>query len=68
MSVTPSPEEEQEPGYVVATFQATDDDEPNTNNSLITFSIASIVPTTDVSLDPVRLVHLSQRACFYFYF
>ena len=54
--MTPPPEEGQPPGYVVATFEAIDYDEPNTNNSLITYSIANITPTTNVSLDDsVRL-------------
>lgn len=48
------PQEEQPPGYVVATFIAVDDDIGN--NSRITYSIADIIPNPapGVSIHPVR--------------
>ena len=42
--VTESPDEEQEEGIVVGLFRASDDDEMDNDNSLITYSITSVSP------------------------
>lgn len=44
MALSPSPDEEQPAGNAVARFEATDDDEADTDNSLISYSIVSILP------------------------
>ena len=42
--VTESPDEEQEEGIVVGLFRASDGDEMDNDNSLITYSITSVSP------------------------
>lgn len=52
----PMVDEEQGVGVSVASFMATDQDQQNTENSRLTFTIAGITATTasGASIDPVR--------------